>query len=121
MKFPHERHVSSMSLKKYEAFVRTAELGSMTKAAEALGSTQSRISHILNDLETEYGFSLMERNRGGIRLTEAGAMLLPKMQAILQKDRELEDLIEDIHSANKLLYASSTLMMILIILISLFL
>ena len=27
-------------------------------------------------------------------------MLLPKMQAILQKDRELEDLIEDIHSAD---------------------
>ena len=89
-----------MSLKKYEAFVRTAELGSLTKAAEALGSTQSRISHILNDLEADYGFSLMERNRGGIRLTEAGAMLLPKMQAILQKNRELEDLIADIHSAN---------------------
>ena len=40
-----------MSLKKYEAFVRTVELGSLTKAAQSLGSTQSRISHILNDLE----------------------------------------------------------------------
>ena len=34
-----------MSLKKYEAFVRTVELGSLTKAAEAMGSTQSRIRH----------------------------------------------------------------------------
>ncbi|MFM9587349.1 LysR family transcriptional regulator, partial [Streptomyces caniscabiei] len=52
-----------MNLKKYEAFVRTVELGSLTKAAQALGSTQSRISHILNDLEEEYGFRLMHRSR----------------------------------------------------------
>ena len=71
-----------MSLKKYEAFVRTVELGSLTKAAEALGSTQSRISHILSDLEAEYGFRLMYRSRRGIVLTEAGKLLLPKMQAI---------------------------------------
>ena len=28
-----------MSLKKYEAFVRTVELGSLTKAAEAMGAS----------------------------------------------------------------------------------
>ena len=35
-----------MSLKKYEVFAKTVELGSLTRAAEALGSTQSRISHV---------------------------------------------------------------------------
>lgn len=100
MSFPHERECFSLSLKKYEAFVRTAELGSLTKAAQFLGSTQSRISHILSDLEAEYGFTLMERSRGGVTLTEAGAMILPKMQAILQKDRELDALIDDIRTAN---------------------
>lgn len=100
MNFPHESECISLSLKKYEAFVRTAELGSLTKAAQFLGSTQSRISHILSDLEAEYGFTLMERSRGGVTLTEAGAMILPKMQAILQKDRELDALIDDIRTAN---------------------
>jgi len=100
MNFPHERSFDTMSLKKYEAFVRTAELGSLTKAAEVLGSTQSRISHILSDLEAEFGFSLMHRGRGGVRLTEAGAMILPAMQAILKKDKELDDLIEDIRGAD---------------------
>ena len=57
-----------MSLKKYEAFVRTVELGSLTKAAQSLGSTQSRISHILNDLEEEYGFRLMHRSRGATKI-----------------------------------------------------
>ena len=89
-----------MSLKKYEAFVRTVELGSLTKAARALGSTQSRISHILSDLEEEYGFTLMERGRGGIRLTEAGAILLPKLQEILRLNQELDELIEDIRQAD---------------------
>ena len=67
MKFPHERHVSSMSLKKYEAFVRTAELGSLTKAAEALGSTQSRVSHVLKDLEQDFGFKPSTPLREGLR------------------------------------------------------
>lgn len=89
-----------MSLKKYEAFVRTVELGSLTRAAQDLGSTQSRISHILSSLEEEYGFSLLRRSRSGISLTEAGAMVLPKMQAILQKDRELAELVGDIRSAD---------------------
>jgi len=100
MKFPHEEGKSGMSLKKYEAFVRTVELGSLTKAAEAMGSTQSRISHVLSALEEEYGFVLLRRNRSGVRLTEAGEMVLPKMQEILQKDRELTELVEDIRSAD---------------------
>lgn len=89
-----------MSLKKYEAFVRTVELGSLTKAAQSLGSTQSRISHILSDLEKEYGFSLLRRSRGGIALTQAGRILLPKMQSILQKEQELEESIGEIRSAD---------------------
>lgn len=89
-----------MSLKKYEAFVRTVELGSLTKAAESLGSTQSRISHILSDLEEEYGFCLMQRSRGGVELTEAGRLLLPKMQAVLQRERELTECVGEIRSAD---------------------
>lgn len=90
----------AMSLKKYEAFVKTVELGSLTNAAHALGSTQSRISHILNDLEAEYGFTLLYRNRSGIQLTEAGNMLLPKMQEILRQKQELDTLVREIQSSD---------------------
>lgn len=89
-----------MSLKKYEAFVKTVELGSLTKAAQALGSTQSRISHVLNDLESEYGFSLLHRSRSGLSLTEAGSLVLPKMRTILAQQQELEGLISDIQNAD---------------------
>lgn len=89
-----------MSLKKYEAFVKTVELGSLTKAAEALNSTQSRISHIITDLEQAYGMTLMHRSRSGIELTRAGMLLLPRMRAVLEKDRELRLLAADIRSAD---------------------
>ena len=89
-----------MSIKQYEIFVKTAELGSLTRAAESLNSTQSRVSHVLSAMEEEFGFSLMRRNRAGVKLTEAGAMLLPKMESLLQQHRELESLISDIRNAN---------------------
>lgn len=81
-----------MSLKKYEAFAKTVELGSLTKAANALGYTQSSMSHILNSLEAELGFSLLMRNRGGIKLTAAGEQILPKIREILEKKQELDSL-----------------------------
>ena len=48
-----------MNIRKYETFVKVVELGSLTKAAQALGCTQSAVSHILNDLEEAFGFSLL--------------------------------------------------------------
>ena len=90
-----------MSIKKYEAFVKTVQMGSLTKAAEVLGSTQSRISHILSDMEEEYGFTLMHRGRGGVKLTEVGALLFPEMEAIVQKNYELEKLVVDINKADE--------------------
>ena len=100
MNYPHETEAVFVSLKQYEAFLKTAELGSLTRAAEALDSTQSRISHVLSAMEDEYGFCLMQRSRSGVKLTEAGSMLLPKMESILQQQRELEALIADIRHAD---------------------
>lgn len=89
-----------MSLKQYEAFVKTAELGSLTKAAQELGSTQSRISHILGDMEEKYGFRLLERSRGGVKLTPQGEVLYEKMREILSLDGALQSIIEDMSGAN---------------------
>lgn len=90
-----------MSLKKYEAFVRTVDLGSLTKAAKSLSSTQSRISHILGELEQEYGFQLLKRSRGGIMLTDEGRRVLPRMREILKQEEELQKLVQSIRSADE--------------------
>ena len=71
-----------MSIKKYEVLLRVVELGSLTKAAEASGCSQSAVSHILNDLEEEFGFTILKRSRGGVQLTENGAKILPSIRGL---------------------------------------
>lgn len=66
-----------MNIRKYEAFVRAVELGSLSKAAEELGYTQSGISHMMQSLEDEVGFPLMVRTSAGILPNTEGEMLLP--------------------------------------------
>src|SRR4051812_43197578 len=57
-------------------FPAVAPARSFSRAAEALSLTQPSVSHQIALLETEIGVRLLERGRGGLRLTEAGAVLL---------------------------------------------
>jgi len=67
-----------MNIQKYMAFVKTVESGSFTKAALALNYTQSGISRMIKDLETEWGVSLLERNRAGVSVERHNN--IPKIQ-----------------------------------------
>lgn len=73
------------------------ELGSLTKAAEALGFTQSGVSHLINSLEDEVGFLLLSRNRSGVKLTENGEMILKTVSEILKWNEHLEQQVASIH------------------------
>src|SRR4051812_30348331 len=57
-------------------FRAVAHARSFSRAAEALSLTQPSVSHQIALLETEIGVRLLERGRGGLRLTDAGAVLL---------------------------------------------
>jgi DNA-binding transcriptional LysR family regulator len=89
--------VRDMNIQKYMAFVKAVELGSFTKAAEALDYTQSGISRMINDLETEWGVFLFERGRAGISLTSDGLKLLPQLKRICNEHEILMTQIEDLH------------------------
>lgn len=52
-----------MNILKYMAFIKTAEYGSFTKAAEVLRYSQSGVSHMIGDLEKEWRVTLLERSR----------------------------------------------------------
>ncbi len=45
-----------MNIRKYEAYVRAVELGSLSKAAEQLGYTQSGMSHMCSPWKRKWGF-----------------------------------------------------------------
>ena len=73
-----------MESKKLEALLMVVDLGSFTKAAEVMGYTQSGLTHMMNSLEREVGFTLLERGRGGVRLTKDGERVAPAIREFLQ-------------------------------------
>lgn len=89
-----------MSIQKYMAFIRTLEYGSLTKAAQALGYTQSGISHMINDLEAEWGIALLERKRFGVQITSDGKKILPHIQNVCNAHQKLLTEIEELHGLN---------------------
>ena len=74
--------VVSMSISKYQVFLKVVSCGTFTKAAEALNFTQSGISHAITSLESELGITLLSRNRGGVVLTADGRALLPQIEKL---------------------------------------
>ena len=89
-----------MNIRKYEAYVRAVELGSLSKAAEELGYTQSGISHMMQSLEDEVGFPLLVRTSSGIMPNTEGEMLLPIIRQLLQTNESLEQNIAKIKGAD---------------------
>ena len=82
--------------KKLEALLMAVDLGSFTKAAEVLGYTQSGLTHMMNSLEREIGFSLLERGRYGVRLTEEGERIAPAIREFLQANANLDNMIAQV-------------------------
>jgi DNA-binding transcriptional LysR family regulator len=77
-----------MDIANLQAFVGVAGQGSFSLAAEALFLTQPAVSKRVGALETELETRLFDRIGRTVQLTEAGRLLLPRAQHILQ---ELED------------------------------
>ena len=86
-----------MSIRKYIAYLKTIETGSITHAAAQLGYTQSAISRMIADLEDSWGIKLLTRNRSGIEISSEGLILLPKLQAICKDYEDLNYAISEIH------------------------
>ena len=81
---------------RYIALCKIIELGSFTKAAQALGYTQAAISQMISSLEKEFSFKLLVRTRTGITLTSEGATLYPLIQKSVYVNQDLADKVNEI-------------------------
>ena len=79
-----------------KAFVAIAEMGSFSRAAEALFLTQPAVSKRMASLEDKLDFALFDRAGRSITLTEAGRELLPRAKAILAATDEAIRAINDL-------------------------
>lgn len=96
---PDERAepIMDMNIQKYMAFIKTVECGSFTKAAESLNYSQSGISRMINDLETEWKVSLLERSRTGVKLTSDGLSLLPYAKSVCGEYEKLQMQVDELN------------------------
>ena len=89
-----------MSLQKYAALLKTIELGSISRAAEQMGYTQSAVSRMIMDLEEEWDLELLRRSRAGIQLSSVGQRLLPVLRSIVADCAELDYLVGELHGVH---------------------
>ena len=79
-----------MDTAKVRALLTAADLGSISRAAESLGYTQSGVTHIIRALEDEAGFPLLVRGNRGVKLTADGERLAPMMRELTHAADRLE-------------------------------
>lgn len=72
-----------LDLDAVQAFVRIAEFGSFTRAAEATGTTQSAVSLKLKRLEERLGCRLIDRTPRSVALSARGAAFLEHARELL--------------------------------------
>lgn len=85
------------SLQKYVAFAAAVERGSFSGAAAKLNYSQSAVSRMIADLEAEWGITLFERRKGGVRLTDDGAKVLPYVKNICKEHDNLQMQVDEIN------------------------
>jgi len=74
---------NALDFRHLAVFERVARLGSMAKAAAALGVSQPTVSARVSDLEAAVGTPLFRRNAGGTELNQAGRRFLPYAERCL--------------------------------------
>lgn len=75
--------MTPLDLNTVQAFVRIADLGSFTRAAEAMRTTQAAVSLKLQRLEARLGCRLVERTPRSVQLSAQGATFLEHARKLL--------------------------------------
>lgn len=82
-----------------QTFIKVAETGSFSIAAEQLYITQPAISKRIKQLEQQFGSKLVDRKGKHIQLTQTGQALLPKARKILNNIQAARQQIADMEGS----------------------
>ncbi|MDQ1901054.1 LysR substrate-binding domain-containing protein [Paracoccus sp. WLY502] len=74
----------NITLRQVRAFIAVANLGRFNVAANSLGLTQSAVSILIRELETEMGVRLFDRHTRMASLTSTGQEFLPQARKVLE-------------------------------------
>ena len=88
-----------MELDQLRYFLRVAERGNFTRAAEDLRVSQPALSRSIQKLEDELGQPVFERRTRSVALTEAGVLLQARAQQVLSILEDTRAEITDVSNA----------------------
>ena len=85
-----------IDLQKIETFLCVAEKLNISEAAKQLHLRQPTVSRQIKLLEQELGVALFIRNNTGLRLTDAGRLLLPWARRLLHDTNDLKEMMSSL-------------------------
>lgn len=98
------------NLNRYEVFLKTAEHGSISKAAEALYISQPAVSAAIKKLEDSLGCTLFLRKSKGVELTENGKELYDRVSAALGSIADAENALKHSLEVSRIRIAASSVL-----------
>ena len=78
------------NIQKMQVLLETVRAGSFTRAAERLSYSQSGVSRMVGDLETDWGFKVLDRSREGVVLSADGRQIIPAVEALCEEFGRLQ-------------------------------
>jgi DNA-binding transcriptional LysR family regulator len=98
-----------IDLQKIETFLSAAESLNFSETAKQLHLSQPTVSHHIKSLEEDLSVELFERAGTGLRLTEAGRLLVPWARRLLHDSADLQAIMSSLReAAGELRIACST-------------
>lgn len=82
------------SFRQLEIFVAISRTQSVSRAAEELALSQSATSSALGEFERQFNLQLFDRVGKSLRINETGQQLLPRAVELLDRAREIENLLD---------------------------
>jgi LysR family transcriptional regulator for bpeEF and oprC len=87
----HTKRFAIDKLWAMEVFVRVAECGSFSRAAESLNLANATVTTCVRNLEKHLNVTLIQRDTRRLRLTEEGQLYLPRARELLQSLAQTEE------------------------------
>jgi molybdate transport repressor ModE-like protein len=86
----------AVDVKRMFLLADVARHGSITAAAHALAYTPSAVSQQIQSLEREVGLALLERHARGVRLTDAGEVVVASAEKARRLMRAVDDELAEV-------------------------
>lgn len=90
-----------MNTQKIKVLLAAIDKGSLTKAGQTLGYTQSYLTQIMKAFEDEVGFPLLVKTNRGVEPTQEARLLLPAMRRLVESEERFDQEIAELQGLRK--------------------